>query len=205
MYELLILLMLMRGPAHGYLIAKVINDTIGPYAALSHGRLYPLLAKLEQQGLIQVEQSGSGQQSDRQTRVYRITEAGRLRFHQLMMDTTSNLGEYREIFAHKVEGFEFLTPAERLHLIEHYINYCEAHIQHLYAKAEEILNKFANSPVPWPSERLENKLNTFYHRIEHWKLELRWVKRLRESALQSQARQEEAAAASGQGLAPQSD
>src|SRR5215472_4008569 len=52
MYELVILGFLMRMPYHGYLIAKIINDMIGPFARLSNGRLYPLLAKLEQEGLI---------------------------------------------------------------------------------------------------------------------------------------------------------
>ena len=53
MYELIILSLLMRWNAHGYLIASIINDMIGPYAKVSNGRLYPLLAKLEEQGLIE--------------------------------------------------------------------------------------------------------------------------------------------------------
>ena len=52
MYELIILSLLMREPIHGYLIAKIINDMIGPIAKVSHGWLYPRLAKLEQEGLI---------------------------------------------------------------------------------------------------------------------------------------------------------
>ncbi len=52
MYELIILSQLMVQPAHGYMIAKIINDMIGPYARISNGRLYPLLSKLEKSGLI---------------------------------------------------------------------------------------------------------------------------------------------------------
>lgn len=52
MYELIILSLLMREPIHGYLISKIINDIIGPLAKVSHGWLYPRLAKLEQEGLI---------------------------------------------------------------------------------------------------------------------------------------------------------
>ena len=52
MYELIILSLLMREPIHGYLISKIINDIIGPIAKVSHGWLYPRLAKLEQEGLI---------------------------------------------------------------------------------------------------------------------------------------------------------
>ncbi len=109
----------MNGPAHGYLMAKIINDMIGPHARLSYGRLYPLLAKLEQNGLIAAESTApGGQQSDRQLRVYKITGAGRTRFHILMNDTSSSPGEYQKLFAYKVAAFGFITPVERLRLIE---------------------------------------------------------------------------------------
>src|SRR6266481_3088918 len=70
-YEFLILSHLMKNSAHGYLIAHIINDIIGPYARLSNGRLYPLLAKLEQAGLIAVRtEPASAPPGDRQLRVY---------------------------------------------------------------------------------------------------------------------------------------
>jgi len=46
-YELIILGLLMRWPMHGYLIAGIIDDIIGPHAKISHGRLYPLLGRME--------------------------------------------------------------------------------------------------------------------------------------------------------------
>lgn len=55
MYEFIILAHLMRGPMHGYLIAKIINNMNGPYIRVSNGTIYPAFAKLEQQGLIAVE------------------------------------------------------------------------------------------------------------------------------------------------------
>ena len=54
MYELIILSILMRRTAHGYLISKIINDIFGPYTKVSNGRLYPLLAKLQHEGLIEI-------------------------------------------------------------------------------------------------------------------------------------------------------
>src|SRR5579862_3382630 len=132
MYELMILTFLMRGPMHGYLIAKIINDIIGPYAKVSNGRLYPLLAKLEAEGLIvaaEVPPQGVGH--ERRQRAFQITEAGRERFHQVMMDTTSNPADYVHLFWVKVMYFEYLTPAEQMYLVEHYINFCQTHIFHL--------------------------------------------------------------------------
>ena len=52
MYELIILSLLMRAPFNGYLIVKVANDQIGPWAKISSGSLYPLLGRMERQGLI---------------------------------------------------------------------------------------------------------------------------------------------------------
>ena len=53
MYELIILSLLMRWPMHGYLIAKVTNDQIGPWAKLSSGTMYTILARLEAENLIE--------------------------------------------------------------------------------------------------------------------------------------------------------
>lgn len=187
MYEFVILSQLMHGAAHGYLIAKIINDMIGPYARLSPGRLYPLLAKLEQNGLIVATTSApSGQQSDRHMRVYAITEAGRLRFQLLMKDTSANQGEYQKLFAQKVCSFRFISLAERLYLIDHYINYCQAHSFHLRAEAEDMLRQASrfhegrDGYLRWSTSEFERVVNVILHSAEQWQHELEWAKGLRE-------------------------
>jgi DNA-binding PadR family transcriptional regulator len=181
MYELLILSILMRRTAHGYLIASIINDIIGPYARLSNGRLYPLLSKLEELGMIvAVEKTGKIVKGDRNLRSYEITDAGRERFHELMMDTTSNPGEYRQIFLQKVSVLRFLKPAERLYLIDHYINYCQAHILHLIAEMEDLVSKKGYELGP---AHLSSTLNVMQHMIEQWRLELDWARSLHEQEL----------------------
>jgi DNA-binding PadR family transcriptional regulator len=188
MYELIILLLLARFSTHGYLIARIINDTIGPYARMSNGRLYPLLAKLEENGLIEVEEECErGQRGERHSRRYRITEEGRKRFHSLMMDTTSNPGEYQRIFHHKVTGMSLLKPSERLYLLDHYINYCQAHVLHLTAEAEDLTvtdcRHYEHDP-----EALATTLDVMNHIADQWRLELEWATKLR---AQEVARQEE--------------
>ena len=193
MYEFIVLAQLMHGPAHGYLIAKIINDMIGPYARLSYGRLYPLLAKLEQNGLIVAEKDSSGEKRDRQLRIYTITDAGRMRFQLLMNDTGSNPGDYQRFFAYKVCAFSFITPVERLHLIDHYIHYCQAHIFHLQTEAEDMVRQIAELDELWDktpqlvhgfpqidSYSVESIVNTIQHYIDQWQLELAWAKSLRE-------------------------
>jgi len=175
-YELVILGFLMRRPHHGYLIAKIINDMIGPFARLSNGRLYPLLAKLEQDGLIEavdapVEAPIEAPAHDRQHRSFQITEAGRVRFYELMMDTTSNQGDYQRIFWFKLANLHWLEPVDRLYLLDHYITFCQTHIFHL-ANERRDLEKKATDFYIMSDEQLEATLDAMRHLQAQWQLEL---------------------------------
>ncbi len=187
MYELIILTLLIRFPAHGYLIAHIINDIIGPYARISNGRLYPLLARLEEGGLIEVyEESGQGQHGERTSRSYQITAEGRKRFHTLMMDTTSNPGEYQRIFHTKIAVLYLLKPSERLYLIDHYINYCQAHVLHLTAEAEDLARVGQLHRYEGVDVSLAATLDVMKHMMDQWCLEVEWALRLRERELAHQ-------------------
>lgn len=178
MYELIILSLLMTAPVHGYLIVKVMNDIVGPYTKLSHGRLYPLLDKLEDDGLIVASsEPARGRAGGRNLRMFQITEKGRRRFHEVMMDTTSNPAEYQKLFLHKVQAMEHLQPTERLFLFDHYLNFCQAHILYMIAKLEEVkhLQNHHMSPA-----RFDTLLKVMQHVISQWRLEFDWVNQLRE-------------------------
>ena len=197
MYEHIVLAQLMHGPMHGYRIAKIINDMIGPYARLSYGRLYPLLAKLVQSGLIEEVSEGKGekeaQSHDRNLRSYKITDAGRQRFLFLMSDTGSNPGDYDKLFMHKVSAFAFIRPAERLRLIDHYINYCQTHVFHMQSETEELVRRVSMTEE-WQSdtpaqahdsphmdhESLEYIVGNMRHLIDQWEREIAWARSLRE-------------------------
>lgn len=176
MYELIILTILMQAPAHGYLITKIINDIIGPFAKMSNGRLYPLMAKMQEDGLIVLEETSNEQDGRRPIKTFRVTEAGRDHFHKIMLETTKNPGEYQKLFLQKVSAFSYITPAERLKLLDHYINYCESHILHLNYEAQDLQENKKDQIQP---ERLENVLTTMHHRVTQWQLELEWAKSLR--------------------------
>jgi DNA-binding PadR family transcriptional regulator len=184
MYELIILSHLVLQPAHGYMIASIINDMIGPYARISNGRLYPLLSKMEKSGLIApVKDTPAGQQRDRQLRTYKITDAGRKRFHELMMDTTSNPGEYQKIFLQKVSMLGFLKSSERLRLIDHYVNYCQAHVMHIMAEADDLVQRSPYWGSEWGPTRFKAVLEVMQHMVDQWQVELDWAKALREREL----------------------
>jgi DNA-binding PadR family transcriptional regulator len=183
MYELIILTLLSRHQMHGYLIAHVINDIIGPFARISNGRLYPLLAKLKVEGLITPQAaSDSASTGERRQRCFAITESGRQRFHQLMMDTTSNPGDYGRLFWLKVPYLDALHLHEHLYLVDHYINYCQTHIFHLTGEAESLKRDHAQSAY-MSQEQLEATLLVMRHMIGEWQLSADDARALREQIL----------------------
>ena len=187
-YELIILGTLMSGPFHGYLIAKIMQNILGPYGQLSKGRLYPLLTKLEEAGLIMVKQVSeqqeklSARRSHIPSRSFQITEAGRKRLHELLLDTTSYPGEYQKLFLQKVTYFSFLQPEERLHLIEQYLSYCQSLISYGTTRAEALANAGGNpqESIDMTSAQLADLLIAMRHKIHQWQQELLWAEELRE-------------------------
>ena len=181
MYELIVLSLLMRSRLHGYLIVKIVNDMIGPWAKISSGTLYPLLSRMEQARLIAVvtaeNQVVAG---ERQTRTFTITEEGRKRFHQVMMDMSSNLGDYQKIFRYKMGFIDLLQPQERLLLFNHYINYCQTSILHLQTERASLAHELSHQRQP---RFLTNVLGAMEHIERQWQAELDWVRGLREQEL----------------------
>jgi DNA-binding PadR family transcriptional regulator len=183
MYELIILSLLMRWPMHGYLIMKVTNDQIGPWAKISSGTLSTILSKLEQAGFITVlSQEHDSSKRDRRSRTFTITGEGRKRFHQLMMDTSLNLGEYQRFFYYKMGYFDLLRPQEHLLLLNHYLNYCQTTVLHIQTEMEGLVHELAAHQAP---TYLENLLQVMKHIEQQWQAESEWTRSVREQALAS--------------------
>ena len=72
---ILILKSLLLGTAHGYAVARWIEDTTGDVLTIEEGSLYPALRRLEDRGLVTSEWGLS--ENNRRARFYTITAAGR--------------------------------------------------------------------------------------------------------------------------------
>jgi DNA-binding PadR family transcriptional regulator len=185
-YELIILGRLMYAPYHGYLIMHVISEMIGPWQKVSAGTLYPLLGRLEHDGLIQATVDAGSDPSRRRTaRVFMITDAGRARFRELMLDLVSSIGEYQRLFYLKVPHLEFLSSEEQMQLLEHYHDYCRAALRHQERITHELearLNSFPEQPPPdtdgATQSGISNGLIITQHMLTHWQAELAWVDQL---------------------------
>jgi DNA-binding PadR family transcriptional regulator len=85
--ELAILGLLLESPMHGYELRKRLTGLLGAFRAFSYGSLYPALRRMQLDGLIVEDAAPAGATVRRARRVYRLTEAGRERFTELVADT----------------------------------------------------------------------------------------------------------------------
>jgi PadR family transcriptional regulator PadR len=72
---ILILKALLPAPAHGYGLARWIEDTTGDVLRIEEGSLYPALRRLEDRGWVTAEWGLS--ENNRKAKFYRITAAGK--------------------------------------------------------------------------------------------------------------------------------
>ena len=82
-----ILGLLLEAPMHGYELRKRLTGLLGAFRAFSYGSLYPTLRRMQADGLIVEDTSPDGTKVRRGRRVYVLTEAGRVRFSELVADT----------------------------------------------------------------------------------------------------------------------
>jgi len=82
--DLLILKAVSLAPAHGYGILLRIAQISGGAFAIEQGALYPALARLERQGLLDAKWGTSD--NNRAARFYRLTAAGKRRLREETAD-----------------------------------------------------------------------------------------------------------------------
>jgi PadR family transcriptional regulator PadR len=83
-FDLLILRALSFGPAHGYAIARWIEQATADVLAVGEGTLYPALHRLEERGWI--DASWGLSENNRQAKFYALTRRGRA---QLSVETAN--------------------------------------------------------------------------------------------------------------------
>ena len=76
--DLLILKALSWGPAHGYGVARWIEQATSDALAIGEGSLYPALHRLEERGWVAANWGAS--ENNRQAKYYALTKQGRAQF-----------------------------------------------------------------------------------------------------------------------------
>ena len=80
--QVLILATLASGPHHGYQLVLELEEKSGGAFRFRHGTLYPILHKLESDGLIQGD--WLDEKSRRRRKSYQLTDAGRQHLQELI-------------------------------------------------------------------------------------------------------------------------
>lgn len=166
-YELFVLGELMVQPMYGYQLHEVVNKALGPFHRLSWGTLYPLIRRLEQEGLATAETEHRHgffhhEARTQARRVYSITEAGRQRFFALMLEPGEYCRAYPDLFAIKLTKFGFLTPEQRLLVLQQYRGYLSYLRNHWQSGCGEIAGivDIAESERPFILQLFDYHLHT---------------------------------------------
>jgi PadR family transcriptional regulator, regulatory protein PadR len=85
--DLMVLRTLVRGPRHGYAIARWIEDTTDDALAVEEGALYPALHRLQRRGWITARWARSDLNKD--IKVYELSLAGRAELRRRTADWTA--------------------------------------------------------------------------------------------------------------------
>jgi len=178
MLDLAILGLLMDRDHHGYEIRTQVRDRLGVAANLSFGSIYPALARLERQGLVEAvvttdakpsavsTGSLSGERASlralratqgigrRGRKVYRITENGRSAFVAMLADAATV--EDGRSFSLRMALAKYLTPNVRVTLLERRRADLVERLSHMQAGARnEQLDAYARSVMAHAAKAVE--------------------------------------------------
>jgi DNA-binding PadR family transcriptional regulator len=140
MLDMAILGLLEEGDLHGYEIRRQLRDHLGLLANVSFGSIYPALTRLEKAGavvttegeaetsapptgslsgelaVLRARRHGGGRGGRRGKKVYRITDAGRRLFAELLAD--GGAADDARSFSLRLAFARHLAPQARLSLLE---------------------------------------------------------------------------------------
>lgn len=174
LYELFILGELNTGPHHGYLLREILSKILGPFRQVSWGALYPLIHRLEEQGLITLDtrsMAAAQRRGEREQRnLYQITREGKARFMELILEPVPFASYETDLFIAKLGYFDYLTTAQQQDILRHHQNYLRAQSEFIqkmlrYVLGEEEIPKSERERIEWVTN----------FRLRRIQIEMDWV------------------------------
>jgi DNA-binding PadR family transcriptional regulator len=171
MYELFLLGKLMDRPWHGYEFQQVLNAFVGPMRKASWGTIYPMLRRLQKEGLIELSAAGLQPEDRRGRQSYAITAKGRRAFLERMRPESLNDANYRETFRVMMGNFSRVNAGTRRSLVEAYLERLAAVLEH----AQQMTARVQRAPQLRPEER-KNILLALEHDRSMALAERKWIR-----------------------------
>ncbi len=162
--DLIILGMLYFFPSHGYQLKKSFKESFGnPYLKLNNNVLYPTLAKLEKNGLIEGKEM-PGEKMNR--KVYHISEEGKKEFLELVAKPIKPSADDFE-FKIKAVFFDLISKEKRLKVIKPLYE-AKLEMYHEALKKKEIygpnMSPISLTALEYSIKEIENSLE-FYKKL----------------------------------------
>ena len=128
MLELATLGLLQEEPLHGYKLKQQLEQFISGCISVNYGAIYPLLKRLEQQELLTL--SFCEGQAGGKRKIYAITEKGRARFQEKMLEYPhESWVNARSRFMIKFVFFSHLHSQQRIDIMEERLIVCRTRLQ----------------------------------------------------------------------------
>ncbi len=130
MIEIATLGLLQKQPLHGYRLKQQLELFMGSCISVNYGTIYPLLKRLQTQGLISISSEAGETGSSR--KIYQITAAGRQQWKQQMLEhPQESWVNGRSRFLIKFFFFGYLDSNERIKLLKHRLMLCQLRLENL--------------------------------------------------------------------------
>lgn len=169
MYELYVLGELLAGPKHGYLLHRILKSALGPIRQISWGSLYPMIRRFEEAGLIRPHEE-MREEGGRPRKAYELTETGRARFQELMVEPLETNLETEVIFHLKMMYFSEVALEVRLATMTQYLAYLMSIQEHIQGGIESV----SNNPYI-PDEERVCALRAMDYRLQGLGASISWV------------------------------
>lgn len=193
--DLMLLGVLLAGPAHGYQIKKRITASFvdqypgGPYASISDSVVYPRLSRFEKEGLVKCRLEIQSNAPNK--KIYQLTERGCEQIEKLTATPIDFGGKVRytdaqDLIVH-VMFFQFITKDERRKVIEPFLAYVKERYEDAAAKMEKYkgqLGPFSLCLLEYGAPLLRNQMD-FLQRLMELDVEAKSLKELYREAITS--------------------
>jgi DNA-binding PadR family transcriptional regulator len=159
----LLALILRRQPVSAYQIGRAFDDSPIHTLNTSKGKLYPLLQRLNQRGLVS---SDMVEGDRRRTQLFACTDAGRSALKEWVYTVRQEHDLLHDPLRKKLQSFDLLTPEEQMHWVDISVARLRARLAEVEAFDAECEGPFGPLMKDNAREALEARL--------------RWLSRLRE-------------------------
>ncbi len=158
--ELPILGLLQERPMHGYELRRAMERIVGSSWTVSWGALYPMLRRLEEQGL--VTKTAEPAERGQERLVYHLTPAGERRLQEALSSPELPTGAAgRHTFLLKLAFFHLLAPAQRRRILAAYRAAQQRQLDDLlaeHARPREHLTRYRQALLDYGVTRLQADL-----------------------------------------------